>query len=1057
MSRGILTAIVRNPVAANLLAVSILVAGGVIGLRMPREAFPDTSVDYVLITVPYPGASPLDVEAGICTKVEQAIGGIAGLREIVSFATDDVGQVFAEFDASLVTADEVIRDVRDRVSAITSFPSLAEQPVISEMMIRSPVINVGVGGDAPEETIRSVAEEVRRRLLRRPEISQVTLSGARDREISIRVSREALERYGLTLGGLTAAISAGSLDLPAGALRSGPEEISVRTIGQHYTVEDYQDLVVIARPDGTMIRLGQIADVRDAFEETPVYGRINGKPGIMLAVSRTAGEDISRIAAIVREFVTAAQAELPDGLELSTWGDASVDVDARIDMLIESGAWGLLLVLLCLMLFLDWRTSLCVALGIPVAYAGALVMLGLTGATLNMITLMGLLMATGIIVDDAIVVAERVRAEARTGKTPELAAVDGTRSVALPVLMSSATTVMAFLPLMAVDGVMGKLIFVLPIAVIAAIGASALEAFVILPAHLVELTRDESSGGGRDSAPRRLRRRVDAWLDDVITRGYGPVLRRCLPWRWVVVGGSVALIFICAGAVLGGRTAFVMFPDTDGNVVRAQIRFPEGTPIAVTEAAVEQMEAAALALNDDLRPDAPNAQRPVQHLYSVVGEWGGYTSRRGSFLGETTLELTPAEERGIDVGAIIEQWRKRIGVIPQASALSIRRQAPGPGERPIEIRLLGEDLDRLKDAAAEVRAKLATYEGVFDVDDSLPAGKRELRVRLKEAAGPLGLTVADLASQLRRGLLGSEVLRLQRGDDELRVVVAAVERDRGTLGAVENLSVRTPAGALVPFVEVADTEMTQGYSTIARQAGLRRVTVRADADVRYTNVEQVIRDMEENFLPGLDARHPGVTYVLDGERKRLSESFASLLRASAIAAVAGFALMGTVLRSYVRPLIIMTAIPLGFVGAVAGHWLLGYDLSLMSVFGMVALAGIVVNDSLVLIDEINRNLGCRGGVAEAVVNAATARFRAIMLTSVTTVAGMLPLLAERSAQAQSLIPMAVSIAFGLAFATVLTLLVVPALYLALNDLKRAARWLWRGGAFPTADAVDCPV
>lgn len=1052
MSRGLISACVRNPVFANLAAAGILVWGVVTVRSLPRETYPETAVDHVLITVFYPGGDPEDIERSICVKIEQVIEGIPGLGEISSLSTEDFGKVLAEFDPSVTPTGEVLRQVQDRVNTITTFPSEAKKPVVTEVIARNQVIGVGVYGDAPEGTIKRIAEDVRDELMAHPAISQVSLSGVRDYEISIELTEEGLQRYGLTLQQVIDAISAGSLDLPAGTLRTRREEISVRTIGQRYTAHDFEDLIVIARPDGTSIRLGQIARVRDTFEETPVFGRVNGVPGAMINVAKTSKEDISEVAAIVRHYVKTAQASLPEGIKLSIWGDMSRDVDSRLEMLVMNGLLGMVLIVLCLLLFMDLPSTLAVTLGVPVSFAGAITAIGLTGGSLNMISLLGLLMATGLIVDDAIVIAESVRARARSGSDPELAAVEGTHEVARPVLASSVTTIIAFVPLMFVEGVMGKLIYVLPVVVIAAIVASAFEGFVILPAHLGEwIGRSRSA----KVAPwrRRIRDRFDAWIDTFIARCYRSVLSRALAGRVVVAAGSLAGFLVCIGLVLGGWTPFVMFPKIDGNTLQCRVRFPEGVPIEVSQAAVARMEQAALGLNNDPAVKPATAGELVQQVYSVIGEWPDFAARRGSGLCATSIGLMPSEERRVDSAAIIEHWRNAFQ-LPDAASIAITREEIGPTEKPIEIRLLGEDLGQLRIAADDLRVKLAGFDYVFDIDDDLIAGKRELQVSLKPRARTLGLTVADLASQLRQGLFGGEALRLQRGSDEVRAVVSYVDGDSRSLGALENLRIRTKNGAEIPFLEAAETKLLRGWSSIWRQDGKRRVRVQADIDERHGNAEQIVQTLESQYLPQLEERYSSVKYLIDGQRKRITESLSSLRDGAAVAGVIMFAVLGTVLRSYVQPVIIMAAIPLGMIGAVLGHEIMGYDLTLMSIFGMVALAGIVVNDSLVLVDRINRNVADGMGVTEAVALAGEMRFRAVILTTVTTVAGLLPLLAERSSQAQSLIPMAISIAFGELFGTVLTLFVVPALYLLLNDVRRFVHWLRYGGSYPRPEIVE---
>jgi multidrug efflux pump subunit AcrB len=505
------------------------------------------------------------------------------------------------------------------------------------------------------------------------------------------------------------------------------------------------------------------------------------------------------------------------------------------------------------------------------------------------------------------------------------------------------------------------------------------------------------------------------------------------------------MFLACTGLVLGGHVPFVMFPKEDSNVVRASVRFPEGTPVAVTQAAVEQMERAAYALNADphLTPAAPGEL--VRQVHAVVGEWAGFVPERSSALGEVTLELMPAEMRSVEVAAVIDRWRAGIETIPGAERVAVTRHEVGPTAKPVEVRLLGEDLEQLRRAAEEVRVQLAAYDGVFDVEISLRPGKRELQILPRPGARAAGITVAELAAQLRTSLHGREAVRLRRGQSVVKVVVRDADRDWRSLGALENLRIRNSTGEEIPFAEAADTALVRDYAKITRQDGFRRVRIQADIDERRANGERIVQHLLAEFLPDLAERYAGITYVIDGQHRRIAESLSSLARAGAIAAVAIYLVLGTILRSYIQPIVIVVPIPLGMIGAVLGHVVLGYDLTLMSVFGMTALAGIVVNDSLVLVDRVRRNLADGGNVRDAVLDAGESRFRAVTVTSITTIAGLFPLLIERSAQAQSLIPMAVSITFGLAFATLLVLLVVPVLFLIVGDSQRFVCWLWNGG------------
>ncbi|MGB0717023.1 MAG: efflux RND transporter permease subunit, partial [Phycisphaerae bacterium] len=922
----------------------------------------------------------------------------------------------------------VMRQIEQRINAIRNLPEDTEPPVVTEFVVRDLVLNIGIYGEASERSIRNAAMKLRRKLLQHTAISQVSIAGLNNLEVSIELSQQALDKFGLKASHIVDAIHRASFDLPAGTMEVAGEEINVRTVGQRYSARQFGDIPLITRQDGAMVRLNQVADIQDRLEHNGVVSRVNGQPGLVIKVFKTKGEDINVVAAAARAVMAEQKAKLPATMHLATWADASQEVTARLHMLAENAAIGMVLVVLSLLIFVNRQSAMAVALGIPVALAGALAALGLTGGSLNMISLLGLLMATGIIVDDAIVIADSVRKYAQQGMPPLKAAVKGTGEVALPVLASSATTIIAFVPLMLVDGVMGKMIFVLPVVVIAVVIASCVEAFLILPAHLDAWSGNKS---GRDNSYQSsLRQRLDRIIDNFIVKTYEPTLNACLANRGVVLAAALSIFLVCTGAIWGNHVPIVMFPSRDANIIRARVQFPDGTPLAVTGAAVAQMEAAAGAIRND------DSMELVRHVQAVVGEWSDYVPQKGHSLGEVIVELSPAESRRTDVRHAMEQWRDAIGSMPGAEALTIDAMTLGPTSKPIEVHLLGEDLDQLRAAAGELCTKLSAFKGVFGVETNLRTGKKEVQVIPKPDAGTLGVTVADLATQLRHRLHEKEAVRVRRGINEVKAIVRHDAQDRQNLGTLEQLRVRSAGGAEIPFEEVATTRTVRGYAKIVRKNGLRQVRVEADVDERHMNGRRITDELSASFLPELKARFPEITFTIDGQHQRIAESLSSLWNASLIAGLTMFALLGTVLRSYVQPIIVMAAIPLALVGAVAGHALLGHELSLMSIFGMTALAGIVVNDSLVLVDRIRRNLKDGTDVNRAVVEAGKSRFRAVIVTSLTTIAGLLPLLAERSAQAQSLIPIAISIAFGLAFATVLVLLVVPCLYKVVNDGKR---------------------
>jgi multidrug efflux pump subunit AcrB len=1049
-ARSLIAACVHNPVLANMLTVCMLVGGALCAQRMARETYPEFSLDRVQIDVDYPGAGPEEIERSICIEIEQAIQGVPGIRRIDSHAVDNRAQFFVELLDTVKDPAPVVQDIQDRIEQITTFPEEAKRPVVQEMVYRTQVILVTVSGDIPVRTLYETAREIHDELLDLPGISLVQLSGVPDSEITIEISESALQRYNLSLRDVAAVVAQNTMDLPAGSLRTRDEEITLRTVGQRYTAREFEDLVLIARPDGTLVRLGQVASVSDGFAETERGGRFDGTTAAGVRVLKTPEEDASLIARQVRAYVERKQADLPDTIKLSAWADASKEIDDRINMVVRNGLQGIVLVVICLTLLLDLRVSLFVALGVPVSYAGALAVMYFRGETLNMVTLFALIMLSGIVVDDAIVIAERYTIRRGRGDPPVTAAIEGTRDVFLAVLGSAVTTMIAFAPLYFVRGVMGKLIAILPVVVIVALTASLVEAFGALPSHLVH-------AGGTRRADRslhaRFRARIDGAMAWFVNRVYRPVYHRALAARGLTVCSGLAIFVLVVGLVTGGRIPFTLFPEIDGNMIRAQVQFPEGTSSQVTLSTVRRMEQAAAALNDDpdLKPAAGG--NLLRHTYSMLGEMTRLIAVSGGHQAEVTVELMPAEQRKVPADAVIDRWRERIGPVPGATSLVFSRVQSGPADKPVDIRLLGPDLNRLEQAADELATRLADLNGVRDIEVEPRRGKRELQIALKPAARTLGLTLDDLARQVRSGFYGGEAVRVQRGKDDVTVRVRYPEAERASIGDIEHMHVRTPAGDDIPFLEVADLRMVRGYSLISRQQGERRCRVMANVDEHTANAERIVGLLEAKFLPDLVERY-GITYSVRGQHAQMIESIESLVNGFIMALILIWAVLAGMLRSYVQPVVIMAAIPLGFVGAVVGHWLMGYELTLFSLFGVVALAGVVVNDSLVLLDQVNKQVSQGTPVGDAVRQAGPDRFRAVILTTVTTVAGLAPLLSERSTQAQSLIPMAISLAFGLMAATLLTLVYVPALYLVVNDARRVIRWLRRGGAFPSAESVE---
>ncbi|ROR03226.1 efflux RND transporter permease subunit [Desulfosoma caldarium] len=1044
--KSLLASFARNRVFANIVLVLIFTAGIMAGLFMLKENFPEFSLDMITIQVPYPGADPEEVEEGICRRIEEALEGVEGIKQITTQAQENVGTATIEV---MENADlRVVLDrVRAKIDAISTFPVDAEQPVITDVTLRSPIALVYLSGNMSEERLKEWAERVKDDLQALPEISQVETFGTRDYEIHIEVSEETLRRYGLTFAQVADAVRRSNLNMAGGTIRTEGEEVRVRTVGRRYRGEELASLVLLATADGAMIPLGRVARIVDGFTEDPIQASVNGQPAVMLIVFKTSQEDALAISRAVSRYVERKARQLPDSLHIKILYDTTDMLRARIHLLLRNGLYGLTLVLILLWLFLDLRLAFWAGMGIPVSIAGGLAIIWGLGGTINMISLFALIMVLGIIVDDAIVVGESIFVHRQRGESPLRAAVEGTAEVIFPVLAAVTTTIVAFIPLAFVGGIMGKFIAILPQVVVACLCISLVECLALLPAHLNELSDPNHRASKLGSVRRFLsgvQHSVQRGTNWFIERIYVPSLRFFLQWRYIGMCSAIAVLLISVGVIRGGIVKFVVFTEIDGFVINATIQFPEGTPADVTREAVTRVESALLRLNDRLKTRTGKPML-VDRLV-LVGQTLGQIPLQGPHYGAIQAILLDSEERGIHSKDIMVAWEKETGWIPGIKALTFEGMEAGPPGAPIEVWIQGEHMDSIVAASEELMERLRQFDGVYQIRSDYAAGKRELRLRLKPEARTLGLTVDDLARQIYAGYYGEEALRIQRGRDDVRIKVRYSEGERHDLSRLDQVRIRTPSGSQVPLRSVASFEQAPGYAVITRTDGMRRVAVSAAVDSDRANASEIFQDLSANFFPALEKRYPGLRIALQGEKKKMRESLASLKVGFPLALLGILIIIATIFRSYVQPIIIMLTIPFGLIGAVVGHLLMGFDVSIMSLFGMVALTGVLVNDAIVLIERVNENLAEGMRFFDAVVEAGRRRFRAVILTTVTTVGGLMPLILETDFQARFLIPMAVTMAAGVAFATVLTLVLIPSLLAILNDLRllvyraRHGRW-----------------
>ena len=1041
----------KNPVAANLLMVFVIVSGVISILNINSEVFPELSLDMISIEVPYLGAAPEEVEQAVCVRIEEAIQGLDGIKQITSTASEGMGRVMVELELG-ADVRKVVDDIKGRVDAIDTFPVETERPIVRELVARSQVVDVAVSGQADEFTLKAIAERLRDELSAIPEISQVEITSARPYEISIEVSEVALRRHGLTFDDVAAAVRRSSLDMPGGSVRADSGEILLRTIGQAYRGSEYEDIVMMSRADGTRLHIRDVANVVDGFAETDQFGRFNDEPTILISVFRTGDQSALEISSLVFDHVENAQRTLPAGISVSIWQDQAEVLRSRLSLMLRNGATGFALVFVMLALFLEVRLAFWVSLGIPISFLGAIMLMPGLDVTVNVMSLFAFILVLGIVVDDAIIVGENVYSHQERDDDPLRASIEGTQEIATPVVFAVLTTVAAFMPLMFVPGMMGKIFKVIPLIVIPCLLFSLVESLNILPAHLSGLKKR------RPGPWRRFQGIFSNGLKRFIQSIYKPSLEVCLRWRYVTAAAGISTLILTVGMVLGGWASFQFFPSVEADFMTASVTMPQGTPAQVTSDVVRRLEAGAEQMRQELLvEEGTDYYRQVfasvgdQPMASRQGPMGPIVSSAASHLGEVTIELASAEARAFTSEALGNRWRETTGPIPEAVEVNFSASAMNPGED-VNVMFSGPDIDELRAAADDVKRQLRGYAGVYGITDSFRQGKPQMQLGIKPAAETLGLSLQDLGKQVRQAFYGEEAQRIQRGRDDIRVMVRYPADQRRSLGNLEDMRIRTPDGAEVPFDQVAVVEPGRGFASIQRVDRNRAVNVIASVDDTIASSGDVVAALQTEILPGVLARYPGIHYTLEGMQAEQQDAVGGLQTGFAVAVLAIFALLAIPLRSYVQPLIIMSAIPFGVVGAVWGHILMGLDISLMSMFGLVALAGVVVNDSLIMVVFINKRRAEHADLETAVREAGVGRFRPILLTSLTTFFGLVPLMLEQSFHAAFLVPMAVSLAFGVLFATFITLVLVPTSYLILDDIGRGLRRLV-GGA-PLADGMS---
>ncbi|MEM9281544.1 MAG: efflux RND transporter permease subunit [Verrucomicrobiota bacterium] len=1074
----------RNGVAANLLLVAIVLAGAfaLVMKRIPLEVFPEFESRNIYVAVSYRGATPEEVEESVVIRIEEAIADVEGIEEMTSTANTSGGSVVVEVDD-----DYDLREIKDelqaRVDALEDFPpGDAENVVIRRVENSRWVISVVIRGDLNEYDLAQLGAELRDELVGLEEVTSAQLAAVRPYEIAIEIDENALRKYGLSFSQVSQALRQSSIDLPAGTLETVSGEVALRTRGRAYTQEEFEAITLVARRDGTRITVGDVAKVKDGFDENPFVARLNGERCVLVSVFREGNQSAIQIADDVKNFMVGYQEQLPDGVTISYWNDSSRIVEGRLLTLLDSGWKSMLFVFLLLTLFLRPSLALWVVIGIPVCFMGAIALMPWFDVSINVVSLFGFILVLGVVVDDAIVTGENIHTRQQDIDDKVEAAIVGTKEVTLPVVFGVLTTMLAFVPLFFMSGFNGEWMPQIATIVILVLAFSLVESKFVLPSHLTHSPRhwlknfilfffgrsitDWLARGYRHFS--RFQQSVANSLIWFVRKAYQPALNWSLRNRYVVLSMFLGGLVLIGGILFGGRISQVSFPRVESERATCRLTMQEGTPYEVTEKYVMMME--DIVLDMKAKYVGPDGVSVIEDVFSSIGGQGVSSSKSRSrtgqsHQGEVVFFITPPEERQIEVGTrqLAEEWRTELqkrGGIVGAKELYFRAEI-GRGRDPIVVQLRGEDMRHLTEAASRVKERFESYEGLFDISDSLDEIRDEIQLKIRPEAEQYGLTVSDLARQVRQAFFGEEIQKIQRGREEVRVMLRYPREERESVAALERMMIRTASGEAVPFSSVAEAVIGESVPRIERAHRNRIVEVSTDADKEVADLDAIREDLAA-WLPGVLRDYPGMRYSFEGEARDERENAKSVWIGMALIIFGIYAMLAIPFRSYTQPFMVMSVIPYGLIGAVIGHVIEGYfkrdlggmPLSFLSYFGMLALSGVVVNDSLVLVDYINRRRRAGDSVLQAVSTAGAARFRAITLTSATTFAGLFPLIRMDATQAQFLIPMAVSLGYGILFATLITLILVPVNYLIMHDIKQLFRRAIGSDESPSSEGLE---
>ncbi|MAE67970.1 MAG: cobalt-zinc-cadmium resistance protein [Phycisphaeraceae bacterium] len=1020
---------VHNRVTPNLVMLLLLIGGGVVYfVSIRKEVFPEFSMDTVTVRVPYPGASPEEVEQGVVLAVEDGLRGLDGIKKVSATASEGIGTIAAEL---MQGADhqKAYQDVQQEVDRITTFPDDAEEPVISMSVHRRRVLEIQLYGEVGEWALREAAEQVRDRLLQAPGLTQIDLRGARDYEVLVEVPQENLRAHGLTLADVSARLRGASVEVPAGSIDTSGGEVLVRVMQRRDWAREFARIPVVTTADGVVLHLDGIADVSEGFEDSDVASTYDGRRSIGLSIYRVGDQTPAGVSKDVRAAMSRIEPDLPPGIEWVINSDQSKLFTQRERLLMRNIGLGLLIVVSLLGLFLEMKLAFWVMMGIPISFLGGIMFLPMMGASINMISMFAFIVALGIVVDDAIVAGENIYEYRQRGMGLFDSAIQGTRDVAVPITFAVLTNILAFIPLAMVPGFIGKIWKVIPMVVCTVFAISLVESLFILPAHLAH-----TRSGGRTVLTRWLHGRQQAFsgfVREFIYKVYGPFLDMCVRRRTITVAVSLAILIVSVAFVASGRLGMSLMPRVESDLAVVTAELPVGSrPDRVAEVG-------RLVLD---------AGRRVAERHGGDDLVVGFLSQIDDNSVEVRMYLTDPEIRPISTSAAATAWRRETGEISGLESIKFEADRGGPGGgAAISIELSHRHIPTLERAAGELAERIGEFAVTSEIDDGFGAGKRQLDFRITPEGRSLGLTAGDIARQVRHAYQGDEAIKQQRGRNEVTIRVRLPQSQRVSEFDLEGLIIRTPDGGEVPLMEVASVERGRAYTSIERLDGRRTMTVTADVHPR-SETSRVMATLVREVLPGLVAQHPELTWQRAGRQADFSDSMDALLVGLGFALAGIYFLLAVPFRNYLQPMIVMSAIPFGIVGAIIGHLIMGYTLSIISMMGIIALAGVVVNDSLVLVDYANRLRREEGfGAFRAIHEAGTRRFRPILLTTLTTFGGLAPMIFETSRQARFMIPMAISLGYGIVFATAITLVIVPSLYMLIEDarawIRSAADWI----------------